>query len=160
MCSYAWSCHQSVFACLTQRDWSLMRLMNRGDNFARRTSGEVELETIMKHSAQAFLMPHRLSEHRSKNLGIYVKSKAESVSCCQQAGVQRNYWHMNGRKQLNCCRGCDFIRLSIMLNNANGWNLLSRKKRVLRALTSSFSVASWPTIEQNSPKFAAQTCKT
>lgn len=58
---------------LTQRDWSLMRLMKRGESFARRTSGEVELETIMKHSAQAFLMPHRLSEHRSKNLGIWKK---------------------------------------------------------------------------------------
>lgn len=63
--------HFLKIACLTQRDWSLMRLINRGDSFARRTSGEVELETIMKHSAQAFLMPHRLSEQRSKNLGIY-----------------------------------------------------------------------------------------
>lgn len=69
----------SVSVCLTQRDWSLIRLMNRGDSFARRTSGEVELETIMKHSAQAFLMPHRLSEHRSKNLGIYVKNKNKSA---------------------------------------------------------------------------------
>lgn len=73
--------HQSVgmrkftvkIVLLTQRDWSLMRLMKRGESFARRTSGEVELETIMKHSAQAFLMPHRLSEHRSKNLGIWKK---------------------------------------------------------------------------------------
>lgn len=48
-----------------------MRLINSGESLARRTSGEVELETIMKHSAQAFLMPHRLSEHRSKNLGIF-----------------------------------------------------------------------------------------
>lgn len=29
-----------------------------------------------------------------------------------------------------------------------------------KSLTSSFSVASWPTMEQNSPKFAAQTCNT
>lgn len=65
--------------CLTQRDWSLMRLMNRGDNLVRRTSGEVELETIIKHSAQAFLMPHKLSEHRSKNLGICIDSKTKSV---------------------------------------------------------------------------------
>lgn len=63
-----------TFSFLTQRDWSLMRLMKRGESFARRTSGEVELETIMKHSAQAFLMPHRLSEHRSKNLGIWNKT--------------------------------------------------------------------------------------
>lgn len=56
-----------------------MRLMNRGDSFERRTSGEVELETIMKHSAQAFLMPHRLSEHRSKNLGIYIE-KCDNVT--------------------------------------------------------------------------------
>lgn len=47
-----------------------MRLMKRGDSFDRRTSGDVQFETTMKHSAQAFLMPHRLSEHRSKNLGI------------------------------------------------------------------------------------------
>lgn len=69
-----------VFVYLTQRDWSLMRLMNRGDNLERRTSGEVEFETIMKHSAQAFLMPQRLSEHRSKNLGIYVKIKSHQYS--------------------------------------------------------------------------------
>ena len=59
-----------ILICLTQRDWSLMRLMKRGDSFVRRTSGDVQFETTMKHSAQAFLMPHRLSEHRSKNLGI------------------------------------------------------------------------------------------
>lgn len=53
-----------------------MRLMNRGDSFERRTSGEVELETVMKHSAQAFLIPQRVSEHRLKNLGIYVKISA------------------------------------------------------------------------------------
>lgn len=69
-----------VFVYLTQRDWSLMRLMNRGDNLERRTSGEVEFETIMKHSAQAFLMPQRLSEHRSKNLGIYGKIKSHEYS--------------------------------------------------------------------------------
>lgn len=68
--SKMYSKHKKKGVRLTQRDWSLMRLINRGDSFARRTSGEVELETIMKHSAQAFLMPHRLSEHRSKNLGI------------------------------------------------------------------------------------------
>lgn len=68
----------AVCVYLTQRDWSLMRLMKRGDSFVRRTSGDVELETIIKHSAQAFLMPHRLSEHRSKNLGICVQSKTKS----------------------------------------------------------------------------------
>lgn len=30
--------------------------------------------------------------------------------------------------------------------------------KVVEHLTNSFSVASWPTMEQNSPKFAAQTC--
>ena len=53
-----------------------MRLMKRGDSFVRRTSGDVQFETTMKHSAQAFLMPHRLSEHRSENLGICERRKS------------------------------------------------------------------------------------
>ncbi len=52
-----------------------MRLMNKGDNLVRRTSGEVQFETTMKHSAQAFRIPHRLSEHRSKNFGIWGEDK-------------------------------------------------------------------------------------
>ena len=86
---------------LTQRDWSLMRLMKRGDNFERRTSGEVELETIMKHSAQAFLMPQRLSEHRSKNLGIYFKKKKKTQHLSKllhpTAEKQRNYLTLDGK---------------------------------------------------------------
>jgi len=68
-----------------------MRLIKRGDSFERRTSGEVELETIMKHSAQAFLMPQRLSEHKSKNLGIYVKNKTTLSVSTVEKSVKNNY---------------------------------------------------------------------
>lgn len=67
--------------------------MNRGDSFVRRTSGEVELETIMKHSAQAFLMPHKLSEHKSKNLGICSLNTTKLVQLNKRLSV----WTVNSK---------------------------------------------------------------
>lgn len=95
--------HFSQFVSLTQRDWSLMRLMNNGDSFERRTSGEVELETVMKHSAHAFLMPQRLSEHRLKNFGICVKNiKQTEIFDCREIC----WWGQNLKNQYEnkCCK--------------------------------------------------------
>lgn len=64
---------------VTQREGSLIKLMNSADNFVRRISWHVAQETAMKHSAQAFRTPHTLSAHSWKNLGSY-KQKATAVT--------------------------------------------------------------------------------
>ena len=46
-----------------------MRLMKSDESLVRRTSGDVAEETHMKHSAQAFLTPHTLSEQSWKKRG-------------------------------------------------------------------------------------------
>ena len=57
----------------TQREGSLIKLINSADNLVRRISWHVAHETAMKHSAQAFRTPHTLSEQSWKNLGSYAK---------------------------------------------------------------------------------------
>ena len=54
-----------------KQGYSLKKKKKSGESLARRPSGDVLWDTAMKHSAQAFLIPHALSEQSSKNFGSY-----------------------------------------------------------------------------------------
>lgn len=78
---------QNFCLVLTHREGSLMRLMKSDDSLVLRTSCEVDEETVMKHSAQAFLTPHTLSEQSWKKRGSWAGKEREremkSKTVCQ-----------------------------------------------------------------------------
>ena len=53
----------------THLDWSQSKLTNRLASSFLLISSEQAQETVMKHSAHAFLTPHTPSSHKKKNLG-------------------------------------------------------------------------------------------